>query len=177
MRQSDEPDTLVLDLRNVQVAEPGRLTFTVFISFDARVEYTRQRWEAGVKLFDASARARFRIKLTLDGEATARLDSSALILPDAVFRLRITRSQLKYDNFVLEHIAGVGGEAAKLFGQAAQHNSTRGRHRFDAHTDVQNHAHDQTVEQNFKWMFVKAGDDFKALRAMVNLMNPPPKER
>ena len=46
------------------------------------------------------------------------------------------------------------------FGQAAEHDCTRGRHRFNANTKVQNDAHDQTIEQNFKRMFVKARDDF-----------------
>src|SRR5215472_470592 len=63
------------------------------------------------------------------------------------------------------------------FGQAAEHDCTRGGHRFNANTKIQNNAHDQTIEQNFKWMFVKARDHLEALRAMVHLMNPPPKER
>lgn len=46
------------------------------------------------------------------------------------------------------------------FGQAAEHDCASGRHRFNANTKVQNNAHDQTIEQNFKWMFVKACDDF-----------------
>ena len=113
-------DTLVLDVRDVQVPEPGRMTFTVFMALDARLDYTRQRWETGVKLFDASARARFRLKVTLACEATTRWESGAWLLPDAVFRLRVTLARVGYDNFVVEHIAGVGGEAAKLFGDAVK---------------------------------------------------------
>ncbi len=50
-------DNLVVDLRNVRSAEPGRMTFTVFLAFDARVDYRHEKWEAGVRLFDTSARA------------------------------------------------------------------------------------------------------------------------
>lgn len=63
------------------------------------------------------------------------------------------------------------------FGQAAEHHCSCGCHRFKAHAKVQNCAHDHAIEQNLEWMFVKARDDFQALGAMVNLMNPSPKER
>jgi hypothetical protein len=109
-------DNLVFDIRDVGSPEPGRLLFTTFIAFDGRVEMHQQRWEAGVRLFDGTFRARFRIKLTLNCEATARLEANGLVLPDAVFRLRVLQSRLQVDNLVVEHIAGVGGEAAKIVG-------------------------------------------------------------
>src|SRR6516225_10350532 len=62
------------------------------------------------------------------------------------------------------------------FGQAAEHDGACSRLRFSAYTKVQNTAHDQAIEQNFQRMLVETGDDFQALRTMVNLMNPPPKE-
>jgi hypothetical protein len=113
-------DTLVFDIRDLRSPEPGRITFTIFTTFDARVEYTRQRWEAGVKLFDASARARLRIKLNLQCEASARLELKGLMPPDAVVRLHVVQSNVQWENFVLEHVAGIGGEAAKLFGETVQ---------------------------------------------------------
>src|SRR5262249_8401046 len=51
----DLPDTLVLDLRNVRNVEPGRMTFDVFLSFDARVHYEKQDWDAGIRLYSGSA--------------------------------------------------------------------------------------------------------------------------
>jgi hypothetical protein len=113
-------DHLVFDIRDVSFPEPGRILFTAFIAFDARAELHQQRWEAGVKLFDGTVRARFRIKLTLHCEATTRLEATGLLLPDAVFRLRVVQSQLQYDNLVVEHIAGVGGEVAKIFGDVVK---------------------------------------------------------
>jgi hypothetical protein len=113
-------ETLVVDLREVGSPEPGRLLFTVFAALDARVDYHRENWEAGIKWYSASVRARCRVKLTLHCEATTRLEPSGLLLPDAIFRLRVLDSHLEYDNFVVEHIAGVGGEAAKVLGDAAR---------------------------------------------------------
>lgn len=120
-------DTLVFDLRDVHQSEPGRMTFTAFISFDTHVEYDRQTWRSGTRTYSGSIRARLRIKLTLCCEATARLDSGGGLVPDAVFRLRVLQAQSGYDNFVVEHIAGMGGEAAKLLGDAARGSVKRWR--------------------------------------------------
>ncbi len=109
-------DTLLLDLRNVQRPGPGRVTFDVFVSLDARVAYEHQKWESGVRLYSGGAKAKLRVKALLSCEATTRLESGSQLLPDAVFRLRVTQAQVSYDNLVVEHIAGIGGEAAKLIG-------------------------------------------------------------
>src|SRR5262249_43815319 len=77
-------------------------------------------WHSGRRTYSGSIRARLRIKLTLHGEATARLDAGDGILPDAIVRLRVLQAESGYDNFVVEHIAGLGGEAAKLLGDAAR---------------------------------------------------------
>lgn len=112
-------DTLVLDLRDARIVEPGRMTFTSFISFDTHAEYDRQTWRQGRRTYSGSIRARLRVKLTLHCEATVQLDSGGGLLPDAVFRLRVLQAESGYDNLVVEHFAGLGGEAAKLIGDAA----------------------------------------------------------
>ena len=114
-------DNLILDLRDVKPIEPGRMTFVVFLAFDGRAYYQHQKWEAGVKLYDGSARGRFHTRLTLNCELTSRLESSGLFLSDLIFRIRVLRSDLGIDNLVLEHVGGVGGEAAKLIGEAVKH--------------------------------------------------------
>ena len=112
-------DTLVFDLRDAHIVEPGRMAFTAFVSFDTNAEYNRQTWHTGRRTYSGSIRARLRVKLTLHCEATAQLDGGGGLLPDAVFRLRVLQAESGYDNLVVEHIAGVGGEAAKLLGDAA----------------------------------------------------------
>lgn len=111
-------DTLIFDIRNLQLAEPGRITFTVFLSFDARIDYEQQNWERGRRLYSGSAQARCRVRATLNCEFTYRLESGKLLLPDAVVRLRAVQANLGYDNFKTEHLAGLGGEAAEVLGAA-----------------------------------------------------------
>jgi hypothetical protein len=109
-------ESLVFDLRNVVTPEPGKLSFQVFTALDTHVTYTHQRWESGLKLFDATARANVRVKVTLDCGATSRVENGVL-LPDLVIELKVAKADVKYDNLKFEHIAGIGGEGAQLIGE------------------------------------------------------------
>jgi hypothetical protein len=37
-----------------------------------------------------------------------------------IFRLRVTQADINYDHFVTEHIAGLGGDAARVLGDTLQ---------------------------------------------------------
>jgi hypothetical protein len=113
-------DTLILDIRNVQYPEAGKLTFDLYLAFDALVEYEHQKWDGGVRLFSTSARARLRAKAAISCEVTTRLEKTGALLPDAVFKLHVSSAKLSYDNLVVEHVAGVGGEAAKVIGDTVK---------------------------------------------------------
>jgi hypothetical protein len=108
--------TLSLDIRDVQRPEPGRMLFTAVLATDADVELERQTWKQGVRFYSGSVRARLRVRLALRCEAVTRIEGGKL-LPEAVFRLRVLQADVGYDNFVVEHIAGVGGGAAKVLGE------------------------------------------------------------
>lgn len=116
--------TLAFDLRDLRQAGPGRMTFTTFLAFDVRVDYEQQNWRRGVRLYSGSVRARLRIKATLACEVTSRIEKTGGLLPELVFRVRVLKSDAGYDNFVVEHVGGVGGDLAKLLGGAA-HNTLR----------------------------------------------------
>jgi hypothetical protein len=109
-------DTLVLDIRNLEQPELGHISFDVILSMDCLVDYEHQKWESGIRLYSAGAKARLRVKALLSCEATTRLEQEKTLLPNAVFRLRVVNAKVSYDNLVVEHVAGVGGEAAKLIG-------------------------------------------------------------
>jgi hypothetical protein len=111
-------DSLLLDVRDVQKPAPGKTTFTVYLMFDATVLLDRQTWRLGARLYSGSTRARVRLRLTMNCEAETRLEKNGGWMPDAVFRMRVLKSDFRYDNLVVEHTAGVSGEAAKLLGDA-----------------------------------------------------------
>jgi hypothetical protein len=113
------PDTLILDLRDVQQPEPGRLLFTTYLAFDSTVDYSKQEWKRGIRLYSDEVRTRMRVKATLQWEMTARVADMGAVVPDTVFRLHVVKADVQYDNLVVEHVAGLGGETAKLLGDAA----------------------------------------------------------
>jgi hypothetical protein len=115
----DPYGTLVFDIRSITTPEPNKLHFILFASLDVRVRYRRQRWESGARLFSGETRARARVKLALACEAVAKLESKpGSILPDAVIKLHALGADLRYDNLVVEHTAGVGGDMARMVGEA-----------------------------------------------------------
>jgi hypothetical protein len=111
-------DTLIFDIRDMQYPEPGHISFTVFLSFDARVDYEQQNWDKGIRIYSGSARARFRVRASLACDANFRFGLGEGLLPEAVVRFRVIQSYVNYDNFVTEHMAGIGGEAAEVLGSA-----------------------------------------------------------
>jgi len=116
----DLPKSLTFEISNLRKLDQGRTQFDVAIALDARMDGTQQNWSTGIKLYDGSLRARFRIKLNLECETTTRVEPKGWLVPDLVFRLRVTQAKADYDNFVTEHIAGLGGDAAKVLGEALQ---------------------------------------------------------
>src|SRR5262249_43755658 len=56
-------DTLVFDIRNVRKNGLDTTVFDLFISFDVWIDYDKQTWKIGLKLYDGSVRARMRLKL------------------------------------------------------------------------------------------------------------------
>jgi hypothetical protein len=119
-------NSLILDLRNLRAAPQGPATFDAFVAFDVTAEYERQSWMSGARLYSGSTRLRFRVKLAMQCEVTSRLEKHDGAMPDLVFRMRVVKANLSYDNLVFEHVAGLGGEAAKLIGEAVK----GGLHRF-----------------------------------------------
>jgi hypothetical protein len=153
-------DTLVFDLRNVRNPQVGRMLFDVFVSFDAHVEYDQENWDSGKRVYSGSARARLRVRLLLGCEAVTRLENHGAMVPEAYFRLRVTHADLGYDNLVVEHIAGVGGEAAKVLGDTVK-GSLR-----EWHPTLE---HDLLTRANAA--IVKAGDTKEVRLSLANLFN------
>lgn len=116
----DLPRTLELQLSDLRNVTADRQTFKVFLAFQTNVDYEQQNWEHGVRLYSSSVEARLRIKLALECESTLRVEEAGTLLPDLVFRLRVIKSDVSYDNLVVEHIAGIGGSGARLLGEAVR---------------------------------------------------------
>jgi hypothetical protein len=113
-------NTMLVELKDWKYPDADHMTFTSYLAFDAGVEFEQQNWEAGVRLYSGSLRARMRIHLTLECEVLFKAIPSKTFIPDIVFRMRVLKSDLRYDNLVVEHVAGIGGSGAKVLGDALQ---------------------------------------------------------
>lgn len=111
-----------MNVQNVRQVEPGRSTFDVILVLPAEVEYEQQNWERGVKLYSGSVRSRLRVSLTLTCELTTKIEPSKQLLPDMILRLRVLHATTAYDQLVIEHLPGIGGQAAKILGNAIVEN-------------------------------------------------------
>src|SRR5205085_2469644 len=102
------------------------VTLEAVVAADADGSFEQQLWKGGVRLYSGETRGRCRATVRLACEATTRLDRKpGAILPDAVVRVRVTGARLFYDDLVVEHALGVGGDAAKAIGEAAHRLLTR----------------------------------------------------
>jgi len=120
IRATRLPSTFHFNLNNFQQPEHAPATFDVCIAFDADVAYERQTWSTGMRVYAGSIRARLRVIVKLKCEVKSRLEKGDALLPDVLFRLRVLKADLGYDNLVVEHVAGLGGEVAKFLGEVVQ---------------------------------------------------------
>ena len=119
VRSVNPESSLEFSLSGLTTEADDRLGFKAFIALTVHVEHEEEIWRKGVRLFHDTTEARVRIKANLDVETTMRLENNPKsFLPDTVFRLRVKKADVGYDNLVFEHLAGVGGTSARLFGEA-----------------------------------------------------------
>jgi hypothetical protein len=114
------PDaTLEFQLSDLHQEGADRLTFKAFVALMVSVEHEEEIWEKGLRLYRDTTEARLRIKANLVIETTMRLEKNPdSFIPDTIFRLRVTKADVSYDNLVVEHIAGIGGTGARWVGEA-----------------------------------------------------------
>ncbi|HEV8061992.1 MAG TPA: hypothetical protein VGP68_19090 [Gemmataceae bacterium] len=122
IRSPNVAQSLLVNVQNVQQLELGRSTFDVILVLPAEVEYEQQNWERGVKLYSGSVRARLRVSLTLTCELTTKIEPTSRLLPEMVLRLRVLHATTAYDQLVVEHLPGIGGQAAQILGNVIVEN-------------------------------------------------------
>jgi hypothetical protein len=113
------PHSLDLRLWDLRRIDADRQGFKGALAFDVEFEIEQQLWESGLRLWAGDIRGRMRVQLDMDLEQTLKFETGKSAAPDLVYRLRITNANLTYRHFVVTHIPGIGGTAAKLTGEAA----------------------------------------------------------
>jgi hypothetical protein len=120
-----DPDkTLTLLVKNVQKPEKGKITFDMIVTLPTKIRFEQQLWKNGVRLYSGETRARCRPILILKCESTTRVQKSGSFIPDVIFRMHVLDAKLTYDDFKVEHTAGVGGDLAEIIGDSL-HNTIK----------------------------------------------------
>jgi hypothetical protein len=114
----DPEKNLTLAVKNVQQPEKGKLTFDIVVALQTRITFEQQVWTRGTRLYSGETRARCRPIVLLKCESTSRVTKTGGLIPEVVFRMRVLDATLSYDEFRVDHTAGVGGELAKVMGDA-----------------------------------------------------------
>ena len=119
LRAARPEQTLALDLKDVSFPEPGRAAFTAIIGVDCDLKLEQQVWKRGIRLYSGETRGRCRGAVLLKCELTSRTElKPGTYLPDFVVRVRVVEARVSYDGLVIEHTAGLGGDAARIVGDA-----------------------------------------------------------
>ena len=118
-KAADPDKSLTLAVAHVRTAE-GKTTFDAEVGLDVNFTYEQQVWAVGKRVYAGETRCRAHADLKLEVELTSKLDTKpGGVVPDLSFRVRVTKADLSYRDFVCEHTLGVGGDAARLLGKAA----------------------------------------------------------
>ncbi|MFL5341260.1 MAG: hypothetical protein ACJ8F7_14020 [Gemmataceae bacterium] len=110
--------TLTVDIRNLKQLDGGQTAFELAVGFDAQIDFEQQIWERGLRLYGGSSQARAKVLVTLQCEVHTRSEAGTGPLPDFVFKLRVTKADLRYSGLDFVHVGAIGGDGADVIGHA-----------------------------------------------------------
>jgi hypothetical protein len=119
----DVPDVaknLKLDISKVTSPEAGRTLIEAAIR-SPRIDLTiqQQTWKRGLRVLSNETRAHCVGAVHLDLEMTTRfVTTPGQLLPDPVVTFKVTKAEIYYHDLKVTHTLGVGGDAAKIIGEA-----------------------------------------------------------
>jgi hypothetical protein len=122
----DPEKTLGFGLMDVRQIDETHTTFRANIGLNVDLKFQQQLWASGLRLYSGETRGRCRAAVKLQCELTNRAElKKGSTFPDFILRLRVTEAELFYEDLVVEHTLGIGGEAAHFLGEAGHKLLTR----------------------------------------------------
>jgi hypothetical protein len=113
-----EPDKVGLAVTELTHPEPGTMLATVAVVAErVDVRFEQQVWKNGLRLYGGETRAHCKGGLLVKAEVVSKTEfKKGSFLPEVTLKLRVTDADLFYEKLVVDHTAGVDGEAAKVIG-------------------------------------------------------------
>jgi hypothetical protein len=115
-----EPEKLAVAVTEVTHPEEGKMLVTAAVVAErVDVRFEQQVWKNGLRFYGGETRAHCKGGLVLKAEVVSKAElKPGSILPEITLKLHVTSAELYYENLVVDHTAGVDGEAAKAIGDA-----------------------------------------------------------
>ena len=113
-----EPDKVALAVTELTHPEPGKMRATVAIVAErVDVRFEQQVWKNGLRLYGGETRAHCKGGLLLKAEVVSKSEvKKGSFLPEVTLKLRVTDADLYHENLVVDHTAGLDGDAARAIG-------------------------------------------------------------
>jgi hypothetical protein len=113
-----EPDKVALAVTELTHPEPGKMLATVAVVAErVDIRFEQQIWKNGLRLYSGETRAHCKGGLVIKAEVVSKSDiKKGSFLPEVTLKLRVTDADLYHEKIVVDHTAGVGGDAAKAIG-------------------------------------------------------------
>lgn len=112
-------DHIGLTVTELTHPAPGKLDATLSVSSDrVDLHFEQQVWKSGVRLYSGETRGHCRGALVLKVEVVNKTEfPKGSIFPKVSVNVRVTDAKLYYEKLVVDHTAGLGGDAAKALGE------------------------------------------------------------
>jgi hypothetical protein len=111
-------DKIALAVTELTHPEEGKMLATVSVVAE-RVElhFEQQLWRNGLRLYAGETRGHCKGALILKAEVTTKTEfKKGSFFPDISLKLQVTSAELFYEKLVVDHTAGLDGEAARALG-------------------------------------------------------------
>lgn len=113
-----EPDKLAIAVTELTHPAPGTMAATVaLVAERVDLRFEQQIWRNGLRLYGGESRGHCKGGLLLKAEVVTKTElKKGSFLPDVTLKLRVTDADLFYEKVVVDHTAGLDGDAAKIVG-------------------------------------------------------------
>lgn len=117
------PDSskVVLAVLELTHPEENKILATIGLQVErVEVHFEQQVWRTGLRLYGGETRGHCKGSLLVKVEVTTKTElKKGAFLPDVLLKIRATEAQLGYSDLVIDHTAGLDGDAAKALGDLA----------------------------------------------------------
>ena len=116
-------DKIALAVTELTHPEEGKMLVTVgAVAERVELQFEQQIWRNGLRLYAGETRGHCKGALTLKAEFTTKTEfKKGSLLPEITLKLQVTSAELFYEKLVVDHTAGLNGEAAKALGDLTIH--------------------------------------------------------